>query len=118
MLDQVKMAAKASLEAWIAARFFMNNTQKIQACGEACAAVVGDRSVVTWGDAEFGGESRDVPDKLKDMQRIQGFAVIIGNGSVATWDDVRSGCDSSVVQEQHKKSAEDPRQLQRFSSHP
>ena len=107
MLDQLKMAAKASLEAWICCTFFMNNTQKIQACGEACAAIVGDQAVVTWGDAEFGGERSAVQDKLKDMQRIQasgcGFAVIIGNGSVATWGDAPCGGDSSVVQEQRKK---------------
>ena len=32
---------------------------QIQACGDAFAAILGDGSVVTWGDAQNGGDSSD-----------------------------------------------------------
>ena len=34
-------------------------------------AILGDGSVVTWGDARCGGDSAMVQDKLHDVQQIQ-----------------------------------------------
>ena len=48
----------------------------------AFAAILGDGSVVTWGDARFGGDSSAVQDQLRDVQQIQAshhaFAAILG----------------------------------------
>ena len=70
----------------------------------AFAAILGDGSVVTWGDADFGGDSSAVQDQLRDVQQIQAsaaaFAAILGDGSVVTWGDADFGGDSSAVQEQ------------------
>ena len=56
---------------------------------------LGDGSVVTWGDAAAGGDSRAVEGRLKDVHQIQAtanddeddgaFAAILGDGSVVTW---------------------------------
>ena len=35
------------------------------------AAVLSDGSVVTWGLADFGGDSSQVQEQLKDVQQIQ-----------------------------------------------
>eukprot|EP00439_Symbiodinium_sp_Y106_P023086 s6434_g2.t2 len=52
----------------------------------AFAAILSDESVVTWGDARNGGDSRAVQDRLKNVQQIQAscgaFAAILGDGSV------------------------------------
>ena len=53
------------------------------------AAILGDESVVTWGDAHSGGDSSSVQDQLKNMQQIEGaFAAILGDGSFVTWGNV------------------------------
>ena len=74
--------------------------------GGAFAAMLGDASVVTWGSASHGGDSRAVQDQLKHVQQIHGtgaaFAAILGDGSVVTWGPVISGGDSSAVQHQLK----------------
>ena len=67
------------------------------------AAILGDGSVATWGDASLGGDSSAVHDKLKNVQQIHcnrytAFAAILGNGSVVTWGDAGKGGDSSAVQ--------------------
>ena len=58
----------------------------------AFAKILGDGSVVTWGDSECGGDSSAVQDRLKDVQQIQAsghaFAAILENGSVA-WSQSR-----------------------------
>ena len=63
--------------------------QQIQACGGAFAAILGDGSAVTWGDACFGGDSSAVQSQLKNVQQIQAsssaFVAILGDGSVVTW---------------------------------
>ena len=55
--------------------------------GAAFAKILGDGSVVTWGDSECGGDSSAVQDRLKDVQQIQAsghaFAAILENGSAA-----------------------------------
>ena len=77
--------------------------QQIQASGLAFAAILGDGSVVTWGDADLGGDSSAVQDKLVNVQQIQAsnaaFAAILGDGSVVTWDSTDCGGDSSSVQD-------------------
>ena len=77
--------------------------------GEDCfAAILGDGTVVTWGNAEYGGDSSSVQDQLKNVQQIQAshhgaFAAILGDGSVVTWGSAECGGDSSSVQDQLKK---------------
>ena len=72
------------------------------------AAILGDESVVTWGSAPYGGDSRYVQDQLKNVLQIQAsledVAPILGDGSVVTWGrgHERNGGDSSSVQDQLK----------------
>ena len=79
---------------------------QVQASSQAFAAILGDGSVVTWGDAAAGGDSSAVQDQLKSVQEIQAnasaFAAIIGDGSVLTWGRAATGGDSSAVQDQLK----------------
>ena len=37
----------------------------------AFTSILADRSVVAWGDAEYGGGSSAVRDQLKGVQQIQ-----------------------------------------------
>ena len=50
----------------------------------------GDNAVVTWGHADFGGDSSAVQDQLRGVQHVQAtpgaFAAILENGSVVTWE--------------------------------
>eukprot|EP00439_Symbiodinium_sp_Y106_P032401 s4170_g3.t2 len=77
-----------------------------QVCGNeaAFAAILGDGSVVTWGAARAGGDSRAVQDQLRNVQQIQAsrfaFAAILGDGSVVTWGAAKDGGDSRAVQDQ------------------
>ena len=70
----------------------------------AFAALLGDGSVVAWGDDYNGGDSSAVQEQLRDVQQIQtsekAFAAILGDGSVVTWGKANYGGDSSVVQSQ------------------
>ena len=79
---------------------------QVQATRYAFAAILGDGSVVTWGDAHFGGDSSAVRDQLKNVQQIQAthraFAAILGNGSVVTWGSVDDGGGCSTVRDQLK----------------
>ena len=43
------------------------DVQQIQASGSAFAAILDDGSVVTWGNADTGGDSSAVQDLLKPM---------------------------------------------------
>ena len=58
------------------------STTQVRGNLHAFAAILGDGSVVTWGDAEKGGDSSAVQDRLKDVQQIQrtgeAFAAIPG----------------------------------------
>ena len=80
----------------------------VQVCGahHAFAAILGDGSVVTWGSAQFGGNSRVVQDQLENVHQIHAtqdaFAALRGDGTVVTWGDAGSGGDSSAVQERLK----------------
>ena len=50
--------------------------QTVVGKGDAFAAVKVDGSVVTWGDANFGGDSRGVAEPLSS-----GVQTVVGNGS-------------------------------------
>ena len=73
----------------------LKNVQQIQASDAAFAAVLGDGSVVAWGRASYGVDSRSVQDQLKEA-----FAAILGDGSVVAWGSADSGGDSSSAQGQ------------------
>ena len=85
---------------------------QVRGVGAAFAAILGDGSVETWGDAYCGGDSSALQDQLENVQQIQSathgserkaaFAAILGDGSVVTWGDARGGGDSSAVQDQLK----------------
>ena len=59
---------------------------------------------MTWGNADFGGDSSAVQGELKDqvVKHIYStgaaFAALLGNGRVVTWGDDDYGGDSSAVQ--------------------
>jgi hypothetical protein len=66
-------------------------------------AILADGSVVTLGSPDHGGDSSQVQDQLKNVQKISGtsaaFAAILGDGSVVTWGQPARGGDSSRVQD-------------------
>eukprot|EP00435_Cladocopium_sp_Y103_P046597 s360_g13.t1 len=80
------------------------NVQKIQATSSAFAAILADGSVISWGDANVGGDCSLVQDRLKNVEHIQAtyaaFGAILADGSVVTWGDRGFGGKSSVVQDQ------------------
>ena len=82
----------------------LKNVQQIQASFGAFAAILADRTVVTWGHAECGGDSSAVQSQLTTVQQIQAsrsaFAAILADRSVVTWSDAEGGGDSSAVQDQ------------------
>ena len=61
---------------------------------------------MTWGDADFGGDSNAEEHQLKNVMQIQAarcaFAAILVDGSVVTWGAGRLGGDSRGVQDQLK----------------
>ncbi|CAE7377064.1 unnamed protein product [Symbiodinium microadriaticum] len=74
---------------------------QVFATGRAFAAILGDGSVVAWGDPNEGGDSSAVQDQLRHVTQIQAFvcafAAILGDGSVVTWGDPDGGGDSGAV---------------------
>ena len=58
-------------------------------------ALTGDGRVVTWGDAQHGGDCGAVQDRLKNVQQVPAhhvsFAAVRGDGAVVTWGDPRRG---------------------------
>ena len=71
--------------------------QHVQASLRAFAAILEDGSVVTWGDADCGGDSSAVRDQLRGAQQIQAslkaFAAILADGSDVTWGEDDFGGD-------------------------
>ena len=62
-------------------------------------------SVVTWGQADRGGDSRGVAEQLSSgVQTVVGnsraFAAVKVDGSVVTWGSAERGGDSRGVAEQ------------------
>ena len=66
----------------------LRDVHQIQASYLAFAAVLGDGSVVAWGDYSSGGDSRDVQDQLKAVQWIHAscfsFAAVQDDRSLVT----------------------------------
>ena len=71
----------------------IKNVQHIQASFCAFAAILADASVVTWGNAASGGDSRAVEAHVTNVLRrqasVDAFAAIRG-GSVVIWGSVGS----------------------------
>ena len=70
--------------------------------GRAFAAVKGDGSVVTWGDARKGGDSEKVKFELTvGVEHVVGnlgaFAALKEDGSIVTWGDASNGGNSDDV---------------------
>merc|ERR1712224_775849 len=65
------------------------------------AALKTNGSVVTWGDANFGGDCSEVDHKLINVQSVVSngfaFAALKEDGTVVTWGDCNHGGDSSYV---------------------
>ena len=65
---------------------------------------------MTWGDADCGGDSSTVQDKLRNVQQTQAadhaFAAICTDGSVVTWGDAIKGGDSRAAQDHLKNVTE------------
>lgn len=61
----------------------------------------GGDKVVTWGNANFGGDISQVKDQIKSVQQVRAseraFAAILADGSVVTWGEATNGGDSSEV---------------------
>ena len=77
---------------------------RIHAAGCAFAAILANATIVTWGDPNFGGDSRGVQAQLQNVQRVYStyyaFAAVCSpDGSVATWGDPAFGGNSSGVQD-------------------
>ena len=105
VLDACVTVMQAGVQNGDRLTFHINQVQ-VQANGYAFAAILGDGSIVTWGDADCGGDSGSMQDSLKNVQQIQAneraFAAILGDGSVVTWGAAGNGGDSSAVQDQLK----------------
>ena len=73
--------------------------------GYAFALLTDWGSVLTWGKAEYGGDSRGVAEQLSSgVQTVVGnsfaFAAVKVDGSVVTWGAANYGGDSHGVAEQ------------------
>eukprot|EP00439_Symbiodinium_sp_Y106_P023674 s3358_g2.t3 len=131
VLDARATVKHARLQDGDSLTLHMNRVQ-VQASLGAFAAILGDRTVVTWGSAPYGGDSRAVQDQLNNVQQIHAsnnafaailgdgsvdqlknvqqiqatgaaFAAILADGTVVAWGDAELGGDSSAVQDQLKK---------------
>ena len=84
----------------------MANVRAIQRTYQAFAAIRDDGSVVTWGRADYGGDSSAVQGRLQNVTAVQStraaFAAILSDGSVVTWGGEEHGGDSSAVQDRLK----------------
>ncbi|CAE7229914.1 HERC1, partial [Symbiodinium sp. KB8] len=86
--------------------------RSVEICGNSSfAAILGDGSVVTWGEADDSDEDdagggRVVLGQLNNVQQIQAtggaFAAILTDGSVVTWGDADAGGDSRSVSDKLK----------------
>ena len=91
----------------------VQQVQVASAAAGAFAAIFGDGSVVTWGDATLGGDSTSAQSQLTNEQQVQASAqtfaallgnALLGNGSVVTWGDADLGGGSSALQGQLSRS--------------
>ena len=79
-----------------------SNVTAVYSNPQAFAALKNDGSVVTWGDAGFGGNSTSVAGNLSSnvtavYSNPQAFAALKTNGSVVTWGDAVKGGNSTNV---------------------
>ena len=102
----------------------LRNVQQIQANRRAFAAILGDGSVVTWGDAISGGNIASPGsgvDQLKNVQQIQALpgacAAVLADGSAVAWGGLHGAYDSGNVQGSAKECEADPSQSLRFRCH-
>ena len=74
--------------------------RSVQATGQAFAAILGDGSVVAWGDPTSGGDCSEVQKQLRGVQQLgatgSAFAAILAEGAVVTWGDPDCGGESSA----------------------
>ena len=77
---------------------------QIQATDGAFAAILADRSVVTWGMPEHGGDCAAVQEELGHVEQIfatgYAFVAILADGSIVAWGDPDRGGDCSAVRDQ------------------
>ncbi|OLP97454.1 Copia protein [Symbiodinium microadriaticum] len=105
VLDQASTVKAANVKN---GDLLMLQISQVRVCAgvHAFAAILGDGSVVSWGDRRYGGDSRRVQDQLKNVQHIKSsdsaFAAILADGCVVSWGEARSGGDSSAVHDQLK----------------
>ena len=120
VLDRAKTIIEAKVKSGDQLTLHMNQFQH-QATKPGClmsafAAILGDGSVVPWGDVFFGDDSSAVQDQLKKVQQIQaseqGICCNPGEGSVVAWGTELCGGDSSLVQDQ----LQDVQQIQASSA--
>ncbi|CAJ1457979.1 unnamed protein product, partial [Effrenium voratum] len=74
----------------------------VQGTAYAFAALRADGQVVTWGDANFGGDSSEVRRQLWGVQLLQAtrgaFCALRSDGEVVAWGDAAYGGDVSGLQ--------------------
>ena len=91
VLDVRESIKRARLQSGDSLTWHINRVQ-VQATCQTFAAILGDGSVVTMGDASCGGHCSAVQGQLKNVQHIQAtrslstgaFAGILGDRSVVT----------------------------------
>ena len=80
---------------------FLQNWQKmwfaVTSTDQAFAALKKDGSVVTWGNADYGGDKTNLSGVKEIFSAPRAFAALKKDGSVVTWGDPRYGGDSSGV---------------------
>ncbi|WP_033081179.1 Ig-like domain-containing protein [Colwellia psychrerythraea] len=80
------------------------SVKKVIGSSSAFAAIKTNKTVVTWGNSNYGADSSGVQAQLSGVIDIgstdRAFAAIKGDGSVVTWGDAVKGADSSAVQAQ------------------
>lgn len=80
----------------------LRNVQQVSATAYAFAAILADRTVVTWGDSQHGGNSSR-RNRLRNVQHVHAtrfaFAAILADGTVVTWGDRKRGGDCEAVQD-------------------
>ena len=115
VLDGAQTVAEAMLRSGDVLTLHVNQVQlkanRKSGRSSAFAALLGDRFVVTWGSADYGGNSRAVQERLRDVQQIQAshdaFAAIRSDGSVVTW-----GFPSLVPKQSVREQLRDVQQIQ------
>jgi len=85
----------------ISARF-LENVKKVHSTDGAFATILENKSVVTWGSPDHGGDSSAVKDELRHVEQIHpakggAFAAILADRSVVTWGHPSAGGDSFEI---------------------